>query len=373
MKWSWRIGRIAGIDLYVHATFPLLFVWIAVTALRAGATVTSVLFTIGLTLAVFAIVVLHECGHALTARHFGIQTRDITLLPIGGIARLERMPREPRQELLIALAGPAVNLVLAALLYVALLALGGAGRLTEIATGVTRITPAAVLAQLLAINIWLAVFNLIPAFPMDGGRALRALLAMRSRDYVKATAAAAQIGRAFALLFALLGIFVIGNPTLALIAVFVWIAATTEAAAVQTSTALENVRLADLMITDVRTLAPDDPLERAARLTIEGFQQDFPVVENGALVGMLTRRDLVRGLTELGSNGTVRAVMQRDFPTANLGDTPEDALKRLSELRGTALPVVRGRELVGVLTADNISEFLTLRAAQRGARPAAAT
>jgi Zn-dependent protease len=365
MKWSWRIGRIFGIDLYVHATFPLLFAWIAVSALRAGATLTAVSFTLALTVAIFAIVVLHECGHALTARRYGIHTRDITLLPIGGIARLERMPREPRQELLIALAGPAVNFALAVPLYAALAVSGAPERLTDLAGGTESITPASVLRQLFAINLWLAVFNLIPAFPMDGGRALRALLAMRSRDYAKATAAAARIGRGFALLFGLLGIFVIGSPMLALIAIFIWIAATSEAAAVQTSSALENVPLASLMITDVRTLEPDDPLVRAAQLTIEGFQQDFPVVERGALVGMLTRRDLVRGLTEFGRTGTVRSAMQHDFPTATLDDTPETALKGLSTLRVTTLPVVRGRELVGVLTTENITEFLTLRAALR--------
>jgi len=366
MKWSWRIGRIAGIDVYIHATFPLLFAWIALSGLRSGATTAAILSTVLVTLAVFAIVVLHECGHALTARRFGIHTRDIILLPIGGIARLERIPREPRQELLIALAGPAVNAALAVPLYIALVLSGASGRFTDIAADTARITPVTLLAQLFAINIWIGAFNLIPAFPMDGGRALRALLAMRTRDYASATAAAARIGRGFALLFALVGIFVLNSPTLALIAVFVWIAATGEAASVQTSTALEQVPLASLMITDFRTLAPTDPLAHAAQLTIEGFQQDFPVVDRGALVGMLTRRDLVRGLAQHGSGAAVLGVMQRDFPTVSLDDTAESALEMLNAARGTALPVVRGRELVGVLTAENVSEFLTLRAAERG-------
>lgn len=145
MKWSWRIGRIVGIDVYVHVTFPLLFAWIALSGLRGGATAATILATVLLTLAVFAIVVLHECGHALTARRFGVHTRDITLLPIGGIARLERMPREPRQELLIALAGPAVNLALAVPLYIALLLSGAPGRLTDIMADTTRITPVTLL------------------------------------------------------------------------------------------------------------------------------------------------------------------------------------------------------------------------------------
>lgn len=189
---------------------------------------------------------------------------------------------------------------------------------------------------------------------------------MRTRDYARATAAAARIGRGFALLFALVGIFVLDSPMLALIAAFVWIAATGEAASVQTSTALESIPLASLMITDFRTLAPTDPLAHAAQLTIEGFQQDFPVVDRGALVGMLTRRDLVRGLAQHGSGAPVLGVMQRDFPTASVHDTAESALKTLGAARSTALPVVRGRELVGVLTAENVSEYLTLRAAERG-------
>lgn len=369
MKWSWRIGRIVGIDVFIHATFPLLFLWIALSGLGGGATAQAIVATLVLTLAVFVIVVLHECGHALVARRFGIRTRDITLLPIGGIARLERMPKEPRQELLIALAGPGVNIVLAAILYAALSVVGGGNVMQELARPAVAITPTTALAQLLGINIWLAAFNLIPAFPMDGGRVLRAIIAMRNHDYAKATAAAARVGRAFALVFALAGVFWLHSPTLALVAVFVWIAATSEALAVQTSAALEHVSVANVMITDVRTLAPNDTLARAAQLTIEGFQQDFPVVDQGALVGMLTRRDLVRGLAEYGSDAAVVRAMQPEFPIATLDETAESALKRLASARGTALPIVRGRELVGVLTAENVSEFLTLRAAGKGRAP----
>jgi Zn-dependent protease len=362
-RWSWRIGRIVGIDVYIHATFPLLLVWIVLSGIGRGANARSLITTLALTLAVFVVVVLHECGHALTARRYGIRTRDITLLPIGGIARLERMPRAPRQEVLVALAGPAVNLLLAALLY-GVLALAGA---TAILPALERATAAAtltsVLAQLIAINLWLAAFNLLPAFPMDGGRVLRALIAMRTHDYVKATATAARIGRGFALLFALFGIFWLESPTLALVALFVWIAATGEALAVRTSAALEHVPLSGVMVTDFRTLAPHDTLRRAAELTIDGFQHDFPVVDDGALVGMLTQRALLRALAERGSAATVAEVMERDCPTASVDDPAETALERLRATRGTTLPVLRDQALVGVLTAENVSEFLSLRAA----------
>ena len=362
-KWSWRIARIAGIDLYIHATFPLLFAWVALNANGRGATVQTVLATLVLTLAVFVIVVLHECGHALTARRFGIRTRDITLLPIGGIARLERMPRAPTQELLIALAGPAVNVVLAVVLYAGLTLAGDTTMRAELSRPAMAVTLTSALAQLVAINVTLAAFNLIPAFPMDGGRVLRAILAMRSHDYAKATATAARVGRAFALVFAVVGIFLLDSPTLALVAVFVWIAATGEAISVRTSAALAHVPLSAVMITDFRTLEPNDKLARAADLTIDGFQEDFPVTDHGALVGMLTRRDLLRGLAARGRDATVGDAMRREFPTAAIDDPADSALERLAGAHGAAVPVLRGQELVGVLTVGNVSEFLSLRAA----------
>ena len=366
MKWSWRIGRIAGIDIFVHATFPLLFAWIALVQLREGATREAVLFSFGLIIAVFAIVVLHELGHALTARRFGVRTRDITLLPIGGVARLERMPREPKQELLIALAGPAVNFALAVPLYAILYAQGATTNLSALLADEGAISSASFVAQLLVINVWLALFNLIPAFPLDGGRALRALLAMGRRDYTQATVRAAAVGRAFALLFGFFGLFVLGSPFLVLIALFVWLSAASEAAAVQTTAALEGVPLTTLMITEVRTLLPDDTLAHAAHLTMGGFQQDFPVVHDGALVGLLTQADLVRGLGTHGNEGAVRSAMRERFETATPELPAEEALRRLARGGTRALPVVRGGELLGVLTSENVMEFLLLRGALGG-------
>jgi Zn-dependent protease len=346
-------------------TFPLLFAWIALNGFGGGANVRTVLVTLALTLAVFVIVVLHECGHAVTARRFGIRTRDITLLPIGGIARLERMPREPREELLIAVAGPAVNVALAALLY-GMLAVGGVSDVRpELEKAATAVSLTSAMAQMVAINIWLAAFNLIPAFPMDGGRVLRALLTVRTRDYTKATVKAARVGRVFALVFALVGVFALASPLLAIIAVFIWIAGTSEALAVQTSALLEHVPVESVMITDFHTLSPTDTLGKAADLMIEGFQQDFPVTAKGALVGLLTRRDLLKGLAEAGGSSTVGDAMQRQFSTAAVNERADVALERLSGMRGAAMPVTRGDELVGVLTAENVSEFLSLRDATR--------
>ena len=354
MRWSWRVGKLAGIDVHVHATFWLLLVWVGLAQYRSGGSIAAAVPEIAFVLAVFGIIVLHELGHALTARRFGIATRDITLLPIGGVARLERMPREPRQELLIALAGPAVNFALAGMLYLALAATGGVRSVAEAASLDAGFLSRALPARLIGINIWLAVFNLIPAFPMDGGRVLRAALAMRSGNYARATEQAARIGRAFALLFGVLGLFVVGNPFLVFVALFVWLGAAGEAAAVQTSSTLSGVPVGQVMITDVRTLSPDDPLERAVRLVLDGFQQDFPVVADGQVVGVLTRAALIRALAERGLGSPVASAMQRDFRAAAPDEPVEEVLSRLETCGCHAMPVVRGRELLGVLTTENV-------------------
>ena len=204
MKWSWKIARLWGIDVYVHATFLLILAWVAysywVQFERLNAVVGGILFI----LALFACVVLHEYGHALMARRFGVKTRDITLYPIGGVARLERIPEKPIEELWVALAGPAVNVVIAILLGAYLVGTG-AFQLS----GLFSMTSGSFLPRLLAVNVMLVAFNLIPAFPMDGGRVLRALLAMRM-DHLQATQIAATVGQGMAFVFGFVGLF--GNP-----------------------------------------------------------------------------------------------------------------------------------------------------------------
>src|SRR5208337_2564787 len=288
MGWSWRIGRIAGIDVYVHPTFLLLVAWVAMTHFLAHGDWTEALSGVIFILALFGIVVLHELGHALTARHYGIRTRDITLLPIGGVARLERMPEDPWQELVVALAGPAVNVVLAAGIYFAL----ALGRGVESLDESVRVG-GGLLDQLFWVNVSLVAFNVLPAFPMDGGRVLRALLAMRL-DYVRATQVAASIGQGMAVLFAFLGLFF--NPFLIFIGLFVWLGAAQEARMVQMRSALAGIPVRRAMITEFRTLRPDDTLDQAVEHIRSGFQQDFPVVEDGRLVGVLTRSDLTTAL-----------------------------------------------------------------------------
>lgn len=214
MKWSWKLGRFAGIDTYVHASFLLLVAWAAWAAWSGVGTGLAVLLGVAFLLAVFGSVLLHELGHALMARRYGIHTRRIILSPIGGIAQLEGMPRRPRQELAVALAGPAVNFVLAAVLWVVLPVLGGAAVLADF------------LGSVMLANLGLGLFNLVPAFPMDGGRALRAILAERMGSH-RATEIAAKIGRAIALVVGIAAL-VWGHFVLALVAAFVWFAAGAE-------------------------------------------------------------------------------------------------------------------------------------------------
>ena len=359
MKWSWRIARIAGIDLYVHVTFLILVGWVALSHYLARQSPADAFTGVAFIFSLFAIVVLHELGHALTARRFGIPTRDITLLPIGGVARLDRMPQDPKQELLVALAGPAVNVALAAILFVVLELGGGLAAYGEVVRVGGRF-----LDQLFWVNVSLAVFNLLPAFPMDGGRVLRGLLALRM-DYLRATQIAAGIGQAMAVLFGFVGLFT--NPFLVFIALFVWLGAAGEASMVQMRSALAGIPVQKAMVTDFRTLAPNDQLGRAVDYVLAGFQQDFPVVEEGRVVGVLTRSDLLNALARRGKEVRVGDVMQRDIETGGPRDMLEGVLGRLQRRRCHTLPVVQNGQLVGLVTADNLGELLMIEQALRKA------
>jgi Zn-dependent protease/CBS domain-containing protein len=362
MSWSWRIGRLAGIDVYVHFTFLFLLAWVALTHYLANGDVGEAIAGLVFILALFAIVVLHELGHALAARRYGIRTRDITLLPIGGVARLERMPEDPKQELVVAIAGPAVNVVLAAGIYLILLLGQGLSPVSDAVRVGGRF-----LDQLFWVNVSLVVFNLLPAFPMDGGRVLRALLAMRL-DYVRATQVAATIGQGMAILFGFLG-FMVSNPFLVFIALFVWLGAAQEASMAQMRSALGGIPVMRAMIIDVRSLRPDDPLAKAVEYVLAGFQQDFPVLDGDRLVGLLTRNDLAAALGKYGADTPVADVMHRDFVTADPREMLQTAYARLQMHGCRTMPVVQDGRLVGLLTADNAVEVLMIQQALNATRP----
>lgn len=359
MKWSWRIGRVGGVDLRIHATFVILLAWWALIYYRGTGTASGAARGLLFTLALFGSVLLHELGHAFAARRFGVATLDITLLPIGGVSRLESMPREPKQELVIALAGPAVTLAIVIVLAVVLRLLGLPATLDS--ESVARTGGGSFLVQLMWVNGWLLAFNLLPAFPMDGGRVLRAALALR-KDYVRATDLAVRVGHAFALVFGVVGFFY--NPFLVLIALFVWIGATAESMAAREHSALSGVAVERLMIRDVRTLEPSDTLNAALREILEGFQHDFPVVHDGRVVGMLTRSALLNGLARFGGESGVADSMETSFRTTEASEPVERALARLRECRCQTLPVLSDDRLRGVLTSENVAEFVMIEAAR---------
>jgi len=366
MPWSVTIGRLGGTAIRIHVTFVLFLVWIWAAYYRSGGAEQAwqgVLFVALL----FACVVLHELGHAFAARHYGVKTPDITLWPFGGIASLERIPEKPSQELVVALAGPAVNVVIAALLLL-VLAATWPGDLPLDDLSKIEDPGTSMLVKLAGANIFLVVFNLIPAFPMDGGRVLRALLAM-TMGFGRATAVAASIGQAIAIGLGLLGIFF--NPMLMIIGVFVFLAASGEAGQVQLKEAARGLSVADAMITHFETLGPAATVDDAAEALIRSTQKEFPIVDGaGHLRGVLTRDAMIRALKDEGPQTPVIHVMQPDVPTVEARARLDAALKLITGAGAPAVGVLDGEgRLVGLLTPENIGELMLLHAArpERGA------
>lgn len=355
MRWSWKIATVNGIAIYVHATLLLLLGWILLGSAVEGHGVAATMEGAALVALLFLCVLLHELGHAVTAQRFGIRTRDITLYPIGGIARLERIPRDPRQELMVASAGPLVNVVIAAALLAGL-NIGGA------VSGMNRVqliggNP---LATLMWFNVVLVVFNLLPAFPMDGGRVLRAFLAERL-EYARATHIAASVGQAMAFAFAFVGLLV--NPLLLFIALFVFVGASQEASMVDMELAFRGVPVRRVMMTQFATLSPADLLASAVDHLLSGAQRDFPVVESGEMLGILTHAALMRAVGEHGSDVAVREAMLLSLPPVAPGDSLEATFQRMREAQAQALPVMEHGQLIGLVTLENIGEFLMVHAA----------
>lgn len=364
-RWSRKLIRVAGIDVYVHGTFLLLIAFIAFTNLLAGKGIAVMARSLFLILAVFASVVLHEFGHALMARRFGVRTKDITLLPIGGVARLEKMPEKPAHQLLVALAGPAVNVVIAGMLFGALVQLGW-----PVGINGFGYFGGSLVAQLMWLNVSIAVFNLLPGYPMDGGRVLRALLAMRMAPE-RATQTAARIGQGVAVLFGLVGLLV--SPFLIVIAVFVWLGAQVEHSVATVKVALAGLSVRQGMITDFKRVSPTDPLSRVVEFTLAGFQQDFPVMDDHSrLVGVLTHSDVLRGLAEKDATLSVQDAMGETMETASPGEALNEALTRLHQGACRVLMVVDDEKVVGLLTTGNVGELIAMEAAGgRAAIPAA--
>jgi len=355
MKWSLKIGRFAGIDVYMHVTFLLLVSWVALLHWKQGQSITAVVAGVAFILTVFLCVVLHEFGHALTARRYDIKTRDIILLPIGGVARLERLPTNPLEELWVALAGPAVNILIAFGLFLWLNFTASFEPIQKL-----TVTTGPFVERIMAVNLFLVAFNMIPAFPMDGGRVLRAILTTR-KEYSRATQIAASIGQGIAILFGFVGLFY--NPFLLFIAFFVWIGAAQEASMAQMSSAISNTPVQQAMLTDFRYLNKNDRLDRAVELTLAGSQKDFPIVDNGRIEGILTQTDLLKALSARDQYPTVISAMQNNFVTVDSLEMLESALAKLKDCNCHTLPVTLNGKLVGLLTMDNLGEYMRIQAA----------
>ena len=356
MGHAFLIGRIAGIRVLIHWTFLLLLGFIVFSEVRKGSDATAIMATIGFVVALFTCVLLHELGHSLTAKRYGIETRKITLLPIGGVASLERIPEDPKQELWVALAGPAVNVVIALLLYPFV---ASAGSFSE--QGIGNLTTAqGFLYSLFRVNVVLVLFNALPAFPMDGGRVLRALLALRL-GRAKATSIAAGLGQIIAVGLVFFGLF--NNPFLVLIGIFVYFGAKTENVVVQHLELLKGYTVRNAMMTNFVTLAPTDNVKDAADKLLSGSDQDLIVVENNQAIGLMTRLLIIDSLRENRSNVPVADVMSRDFETVQISDSLADVYSNAQPRSNAFYPVLENHQLRGVIDMNNIQEFVTIRAA----------
>ena len=362
MKRSLKIGSVTGIGIFLHWTFLLLIAAIFAFYYVQSQSVGAALAGMGLILGVFVCVILHELGHALTARRYGVGTRSITLYPIGGLARLQRIPAEPMKEFWIAVGGPAVNLVIAVVLGAVLLAVDG-----SLSPEVLRAPGSNTLASLMWINLALAAFNMLPAFPMDGGRVLRALLALR-QDYAQATQTAANVGQGMAILFGLFGLISF-NPILLFIALFVYVGAQQESQQAVYRAFTEGTPVRQAMVTRFTTLSVDETLDDAVDELLAGTDHDFPVVRDDQIVGILRRKQLIQALSSHDRDTSVAEVADQNVFTTEPGAPLDEVFQRMNELSCSTVPVVEGGQLVGLLTLENVGELIMVSSALQSRTP----
>jgi Zn-dependent protease len=357
MRWSLRIGSLGGTAILIHVTFLLFLLWLGAIYYRQGGAEAAWQGTLFIVILFFC-VLLHELGHVFAARHYGVKTRDVTLWPFGGIASMEQMPEKPSQELVVALAGPAVNVVIAAVLLLWLGTRLDPQNLVEIDNPAISLA-----AKVAGANIILVLFNMIPAFPMDGGRVLRALLAMRLGN-ARATELAATIGQAFAVVFGVVGIFY--NPMLLIIAVFIFLAASGEATQAQLRAVAQGSLVTDAMITAFQSLPISATVNDAAEALIRTTQTEFPVIDgSGHLRGVLTRDAMIKALKERGPETPVLDVMQTHVPTVPARAKLDTALRSLMQKGCPVVGVTDAQDrLIGLLTVENLGEMMMIHSAR---------
>lgn len=361
MKWSLNLGKIAGIKVKIHWTFLLLIIWIIGIELERGSSTGDIAFTLGFVMTVFLCVVLHEYGHALTARRYGIQTDKIMLLPIGGVANIQKMPEKPKEELLIAIAGPAVNVVIAGLLALALPLQDILTRDPEIL--IREASLEHFLFLLMVVNIFLVVFNAIPAFPMDGGRVLRALLAMKMTR-IQATKVASRLGQFFAIIFIVAGFFY--SLILVLIGVFVFFGAYSENMIIQQLEYVKGIPVKEIMIPDFLTLHPDDTLQNAVEKFKHKSDTNFLVMEGDELLGILTLQSLIKGLKSYGENSKVSKIMKQEFQTVKTEEPLNEVLSNTQANKQPFYPVFSDEKLEGVINQGHLNDFIMIQSVLKG-------
>ena len=357
---SIKLFSVKGIDIKVHITFPLILVWSAIQfGLLSRQGIKGAIFGVVVTLILFVIVVLHELGHSVAAQRYGVPVKEIVLLPIGGVAQLSRMPDKPIEEFVIAIAGPLVNFGLAIVLALVAIIAGfeiGLGGLTF--SRLANASLQTVFAYVFISNLFLGLFNLIPAFPMDGGRVFRSLLATRI-DYARATSIAVTVGQGIAWLMALWGLLG-GGFFIIIIAVFILIGASQEGQLVQLKKLFDGLSVEQAFSRGVKSLTPDSTLREAVELTLSSFQSDFPVCEGDRLVGLLTQSGLIDALTRLTADTLVGSVMDKDLSPVEPKDGLFQVQQRLAELSLDALPVVDQGMFLGLITSRDLNEAYRL-------------
>ncbi|MEW5801849.1 MAG: site-2 protease family protein [bacterium] len=348
MKWSFQVGKFFGIPLKIHVTFWLLLLFVALSSGKQAGVQGGVHGVIFVAL-LFACVVLHELGHSVVAQRLGIRVRDIILLPIGGISQMEKIPDEPKSELFISAIGPVISLTLALLFF-------AVARLLGLSTAIPQgsLLDGNVLVGLFWINLILGIFNLLPAFPMDGGRVLRALLALRM-EYIQATHIAVSVGQVFAIFFFFYGLFY--NFWLALIGIFIYMGAEGEEHETILRRSLRRIPVGQAIITNFNKLSPDDNLQDAMDIACHSLQMDFPVMRDGELIGILPKEQFLKAMRDYSMDTPIRSVMSTDYITISDTEPLGDAYSRINEVKGGFVPVMHGQTLLGFINMEQIGKY----------------
>jgi Zn-dependent protease/CBS domain-containing protein len=357
MRGAFKLGNVAGIGIYIHWTFAILIIFIIFSNYQSGNNTQQIAWAVLFVLSIFVTVFLHELGHALAAKRYNIKTKDITMLPIGGLARLESIPEKPFEELVVAIAGPAVNIALALFTGLFITLPNTEVLVAELSNGVNAHN---FFLNFLVVNVWLALFNLIPAFPMDGGRVLRALLAMKFERHI-ATNIAARIGQLLAIGFIFLGFY--GNPMLIFIGFFIFLGAQAEAQMVQTKSMLMGYTVKNALIQQYQTIEATEPVSTAVHLLLNSQYKTFLVTQNSYPVGTLNRDDIIRALSQKGDAEPVAFVMDTNLVFIDAHLPLEEAYQQMQQQQANFVLVKENDRFIGIVDNENILEFILVKSA----------